>query len=102
METTARTAAPETGRGAAPKVFSAVLERLIADTADLLEAGGMTPEMEDREFRRLALLRMAAASNLPFPKFYDCLSEYDRDAAKRFSDLLETLEAVYEAERQSE
>lgn len=96
MKATTRTAAPEPGRGAAPEIFNTLLALLIETTADTLNSSEMPPEMEIRERRRLAMLKLAAASKLPFSDFHNELCFVASHVENQFSDQLDTLSALYD------
>ena len=78
------------------KTFEAVLIRLIEATTGLIDSEGITNKEEYTEWQRLSLLKLAAASRMPFPEFCEALSCCSQDAAKQFSDQLDTLSALYE------
>lgn len=96
MKTTTRTAAPQSGRGAAPEVFNTLLALLIETTADMLDSSEMPPEMEIRERRRLAMLKLAAASNLPFPDFRGELCIIAPHVENQLYEQLDTLSTLYD------
>lgn len=96
MKPNTRTAAPDAGRGAAPEIFNAALARLIALTDETIKACEMTPEMEAAERRRLAMLKLAAASKMPFPDFREELYYVSRGMESQFSDQLDTLSVFYD------
>ncbi len=96
MKPNDRTAAPEIERGAAPEVFSSVLGLLIEYTADLLRNSELSEEKEATERRRLAILKLADASNLPFEDFHTMLFALSPSVERQFADQLETLSALYD------
>ena len=97
MKTTTRTAAPETGRGAAPEIFSAVLAQLVKTTADTIETSEMpSPEMDDLERRRLGLLKLAAASKMPWPDFDSALCEFSIETVRKLYHQIDTLSVLYD------
>ena len=97
MKTTTKTAAPETGRGAAPEIFNAVLARLVITTADTVASSEMpSPEGDDLERRRLAVLKLAVASKLPFPDFHAALCDFSIETVRKLYHQLDTLDVLYE------
>ena len=94
--TRTQTAAPKSERGTAPEIFKAVIQQLIEETEDNLHASSMPEEKELSEMRRLAILKIAAASNMRFFDFSNELYSIAPDAAHEFSDQLDTLSAIYD------
>lgn len=77
-------AAPESGRGAAPHVFAATVEKMLARNT----AAG--------DYRQICFLTLIHESNLPMNQFADMLEGLSPETAGQLSGEIETLEALYD------
>ena len=92
--TSSTVAAPESGRGAAPHVFAATLAYMVGEAENILD--NSAPEDEISARRRLGVLRLAAGTNLPFPRFCDELYQTAApEVAESCADMLDTLSALW-------
>ena len=87
-------AAPEAGRGAAPHIFAATLAYMVGEAENILD--NSAPEDEISARRRLGVLRLAAGTTLPFPRFCDELYQTAApEVAESCADMLDTLSALW-------
>ena len=82
--TSSTAAAPESGRGPAPAIFTATVERLLARNAAV------------EDYRHTCLFTLIRESNLPMNQFADMLEGLSPETAGQLSGEIETLEALYD------